>query len=214
MYEPDNPQAWIDAFGPDLGFDQEFDRAITATALPTGWVFQNQSSASYVEQLGRGKVIVPSGNNNINDVTAIVRPVAGFPSTWIATGKASTHYSTINPKGVSSGLILTDGTKGVGILWNVNPFVLVSRWNDINGNYNNNPATAAVPATEANIPYWQIEKNTVNDYDFRYSYDGELWVELGTAIDVGAFMTPTHIGFLFNQLSGVQEMFMDWFRLR
>lgn len=214
-YGPDAVDAWVDAFGAASAFDCEFDRTGNPTTLPTGWVFQNQNSATYKEQLGRGVVTIPSGANSVADVTCVVQPVSSAGA-YVATGKAKNKSYIGAIPSISAGLVLTDGTKAFGIFWNTNPLVLVSYWADMAGTYSTNPGTAAVTEAEAGIEYWQIEKHSASSYDFRFGYNGSQWFTPtgGAGIDVGALFTPTHFGFLLRQSSGVQTFPLDWFRVR
>lgn len=216
LYTVDLPDAYIDAFGAASAYDCEFNRTTNPTALPTNWVFQNQHSATYLEQVGKGIVSIGTGTNNIADITCVVQPVSAAGS-YVAVGKGRTHYSLTGAKtGLSIGLILTDGTKAAGILFNPNPLILVSLWNDIAGSYNSNPGTAVMtdPESEYMPMYWRIIKNNATSYDFAYSTDGVLWITVTAAYDVSAFLTPTHFGFLLNMGSGNQVFSLDWFRVR
>lgn len=212
-YDIDAVEAWEDAFGVDIGFDEEFNRTTGPTALPSPWVFQNQNSATVLEQIGSAHISIPSGSNSIGSPCCVVRPISAAGS-WRAVGKASRH-----PKlSISAGLILTDGTIGFGILWNVNPLVLVSYWADISSTYTANPGTTVVTAESAErISYWSITKHSATDYDAGYSYDGITWYDVLVGYDVSAIFggfTPTHFGFLLSQSSGPQEFALDWFRVR
>lgn len=213
-YDIDDPVAYEDAYGPDLGWDQEFNATAPATSLPTGWVYQNSHSATYLEQLGNGKTLIASGSNTISDITCLVQPLSGAPSTWVAEGHVRNYPFVGVSRGMCIGLVLTDGTKAVGILWNSNPLLLVSLWDNIASTYNSNPATLTVPEGQANVNYWRIRKNGTTSYDFEWSWDGYRFNSLLAAYDVSAFMTPTHIGFLMRMTSGAQEFDADWFRLR
>lgn len=215
LYVPDNPDAWIDAFGAASAYDCEFNRTTNPTALPTNWVYQNQNGATYLEQLGMGIVSIASGYDTITKITCVVQPVSAAGS-YTAVGKASRFsYNSGQNADRSTGLVLTDGTKAVGIIWNTNPFVLVSLWNDINGNYNSNPATAAILSIElGEYQYWRIVKHSATSYDFDFSTDGACWWSMLAAYDVSAFMTPTHFGFLLSQNANAQVFGLDWFRVR
>lgn len=210
LYEPDNPQAWVDAFGPVSAFDQEFQRTTSPTAPPTNWVFQNQNSAAYIETMGQGVVSIPVGSNSDDDVCCLVQPVPSQVA-YAAAGKARTFYNATEYVGFGTGLIITDGTKGVGIYWTFTDDINVKTWDDIAGTGN------TVVDTLASMPspsYWRIVKNSATDYDFAFSYDGLLWETLTAGYDVSAFLTPTHIGFLFNQGNGINRFTADWFRVR
>lgn len=212
-YDVDNPLAYIDAYGSTVGFDEEFDRTTLPTTLPSPWVFQNQNSATYLEKLGRGCVSINNGSNSIGSPCCVVQPISSA-SSWEAVGKITRH-----PKlSISGGLILTDGTKGFGILWNPNPLVLVSYWSDISSTYTANPGVTAVSVDSAeSIEYWRISKDAPASYRAAYSYDGVTWYDVLVGYDVSTILGgfgPTHFGFLLSQSSGLQEFALDWFRVR
>lgn len=210
LYSPDNPAAWADAFGAASAFDQEFQRTTSPATPPPNWLFQNQSAATYIEIMGQGVVSVPVGSNSNADVVALVQPVPS-QAAYVAAGKAQTHYAAAEYVGFGTGLILTDGTKGVGIYWDFTGDINTQTWANINA--------GAVVVVDTLTPmespsYWRIVKHSATDYDFAFSYDGLLWETLTTGYDVSAFLIPTHIGFLFNQGNGVQRFTCDWFRVR
>lgn len=213
LYTVDLPQAYIDAFGAASIYDQEFSRTTPATSLPTNWVYQNDNSNTYREENGVGLVSSASGYNDIAKPVCIVQPVSAA-SAYTAVAKARTLYAAGHQVGVSTGLIITDGTKGVGICWNTNPLVLTSYWTNIASTYDSTIASEVVTVDQANISYWKVVKANANSYTFHYSYDGTVWLPLGTAVDIGALFTPTHFGFLFRQGSGLQRIGLDWFRVR
>lgn len=218
VYGPDAAGAWVDAFGAASVADQEFSRTTPSTALPTGWVFQDAAtggSATYREELGHGVVTIPSGSNSIDYVSCLVRPVLAGAA-WTATGKVRNKSYVGAKPCISTGLCLTDGTKVYGIFWNTNPLVLVSIWSNMDGAYGSNPGTHDIPEAESGIEYWRIIKASASDYTFQYSYDGLVWYTPtgGANLDVGATLTPTHIGFLLRQGAGVSKHAVDWLRIR
>lgn len=213
LYGIDNPLAFIDAFGAASAYDCEFDRTTNPTTRPTNWVMQNDNSTTYLEQNGVGILTSASGYNDVAKPVCMVQPVSAA-SSYTMIGKARTWYAAGQQVGVSTGLIITDGTKGVGICWNTNPLVLTSYWANIASTYTTTITSVAVTNDQANICYWKIKKNSATSYDFSYSYDGTVWLVLTSAYDVSSVLTPTHFGFMFRQGSGSQTMAMDWFRVR
>lgn len=211
LYTPDLPQSFIDAFGPASAYDCEFNRSTSPITLPTNWVWQNQNSATYLEQLGSGQESIASGFNTVQSITCLVQPISAAAS-WTATGKAYCQYEVAN-FGMSPGLVLTDGTKAAGIFWNDNPLVLAALWTNLNV-FNSNPGTTTVTVAQSRVPYWRIRKNSATNYDFQFSYDCMTWLTTLSGYDLSAYMTPTHFGFLFRQSSGVQLCTFDWFRVR
>lgn len=216
LYTVDNPAAFIDAFGPASIYDCEFDRTTNPTAPPTGWVFQDAATgnnATYLEQLGVGMVSISSAATNINLIDALVQPVSAAGA-YTVTAKASVVYPFGNVA-ICAGLVLTDGTKAVGILFNPNPLILLGTWTNMNGAYAGNPATETISADQQMwMRYWRIVKHSATNYDFAWSRDGLIWDTMGVGYDVSAFMTPTHFGFLFNLGTGTNLFALDWFRVR
>lgn len=219
-YDPDSPQAWTDAYGAPTTYDCEFNRINNPTTVPSGWVFQNQRSATYIEQLGCGHITIPVGSGTPDNITCLVQPISAA-SSWTAVGKARSLWQQGWVKealyGYPSGLVITDGTKAAGMLWYWTPWVSMTTWTNMAGTVAGDIGTVTVKADggyQMNIPYWRIKKNSSSSYDFAFSYDAILWVPVVTAYNLGGFMTPTHFGFLFNQDPGQQEYTVDWFRVR
>lgn len=220
IYNPDQPQAWVNAYGPASIYDCEFNRINNPTTIPTNWVFQNQRSATYLETLGCGRITIPVGSGVPDNITCLVQPISPAAS-WTAVGAAHSKWQQGLVQeavfGYPSGLVITDGTKAAGMLWYWTPWVSMTTWTNMAGTVAGDIGTVAVQAAggyQMNIQYWRIRKNSSSSYDFQFSYDGMLWIPLVTAYNLGAFMTPTHFGFLFNQDTGVQEYLVDWFRVR
>lgn len=215
LYTIDNLEAFNDAYGPDLGYDVEFNRAGNPTTLPAGWAAINGNSGTYLERVGKGSWSMASGLNSISNVTFIGRN-APVESSWTCIAKVFNKSFISFAPCMSTGLMLTDGTIGYGIIWNSNPLVLIAIWTDIASVYGSNPGTADVTAAESGICYWKIVKHSANSYDFAFSYDGTYWITpvVGDGLDVGAVLTPTKLGFVCRQASGPQQCIMEWFRVR
>lgn len=213
----DNPESFAATFGPDLGYDQEFARTTSPTALPAGWAAINGNSGDYLEQHGKGIWTMASGFNSVSNVSFIGRDVP-VEDTFTATCKVGNKsYVGVAPS-MSVGLILTDGTIGYGIFWNSNPLVLTAIWSDIASTYGSNPGTADIPHAEAGIPYWRllVEAADYGDCTFQFSYDGTFWITPvgGDHLDVGGVLTPTKIGFVIRQAPDLQVGVFDWLRIR
>lgn len=206
-YSPDNPGAWVDAFGAVSAYDCEFARTTNPTGLPTNWVYQNQNSATYVEQLGKGIVSIASGFNSINQLTCVVQPVSAA-SAYTAVGKVTpTNDAAVT---FTPGLVLTDGTKAIAV-WTTADLGIVSRWSNITSTYVDNIGSVTCPDE---FGYYKIKKNSASSYDFFTSRDGTNWLTLLTGYDVGAYLTPTHFGFMCRQPAGACTFCFDWFRVR
>lgn len=213
----DNPVFFSEIHGPDLGYDNEFDRTTEPTALAAGWADINGNSGTYLETDGKGIWSMAAGLNSVSNISFIGRDVP-VEDTFIATCKVyNKSYIGVVPS-ISTGLLLTDGTIGYGIFWNTNPLVLTSIWSDIASTYSSNPGTEAIPEAEAGICYWRLISAAADyaDCTFQYSYDGVFWFTPtgGTNLDVGAVLTPTKIGFMSRQGAGAQAAVFDWFRIR
>lgn len=213
----DDPTFFASIHGPDLGYDQEFNRLTLPTTLPAGWAAINGNSGTYLETDGKGIWSMASGLNSVSSVSFIGRNVP-TEATFIATAKVfNKSYSGVVPS-ICTGIMLTDGTIGFGIFWNTNPLVLTAIYTDIAGTYGSNPGAVTVPEADANICYWRLVKASAGYHDctFQFSYDGSHWFTPtgGANLDVGASLTPTKIGFMSRQGAGAQAAIMDWFRVR
>lgn len=207
LYTIDSPSAFADAFGPDIGYDEEFNSDTNPTALPSGWTDINGNSGSYVERAGKGIWHIPSGFNTINQASVVVRDLP-VESSWTAWGASHCAW-------MGMGLVLTDGTKAVGVVWNPNPLVLIATWSDIASAYYGNPAQENTG--RIGHEYTRIEYNAANDISIAYGFDGHSWRYLINNYDFPTYMggfTPTKIGFVMNQGSGPLDFAMDWFRVR
>jgi hypothetical protein len=213
----DNPVSFAAIHGPDLGYDQEFDRLTLPTTLPTGWAAINGNSGTYLETDGTGIWTMASGLNSVSNVSFIGRNVP-TEDTYTATVKVHNKSFVGVAPSMSVGLMLTDGTIGYGIFWNSNPLVLTAIWTNIATTYGSNPGTATIPEAEAGICYWRllVEEAGYADCTFQFSYDGVYWWTPtgGENLDVGATLTPTKIGFVIRQDAGRQAGIFDWFRVR
>lgn len=207
LYTIDNPEAFADAFGPSIGYDQEFNRTTVPTTMPTGWAAINGNSGTYLEHAGRGVFHIPSGFNTINQTSIVARNIP-VEASWTAWGAADTAWMGI-------GLVLTDGTKAVGIVWNPNPLVLIATWTNIAGTYFGNPAQENTG--RIGFAYSRIIYAAANDISIAYSFDGQTWRYLIENYDFPTYLggfTPTKIGFCMNQGAGKHDFGMDWFRVR
>lgn len=212
-YDVDNPLAFADVYGAPSSFDCEFDRTSVPTTVPSGWGFHNAHSATYREELGHGHIEQASGANTVADITLLTQPISSA-SEFVATCHVRNNPFIGISQGMSAGLVVTDGTKAVGIYWNNNPLVILSYWSDITGSYYGNPDQVSVTEACANVNYWRLHKVDATHWQWFWSWDGYRWNPLHGGYDVSDFLTPDEFGFLFRPTGGAQYFDVDWFRVR
>lgn len=203
----DDPVLFAEVFGPDLGYDQEFDRTAAAT-LPAGWSWFNQGTATYRERFGAGIVTPPAPASQQH--RGIVRPIPVEPA-WTLTAKITASGANFNFSWY--GLLLTDGTKMVQLRVANDNSGTLSTYNDSAG-----AGGAGIASNQArdDSPYFRMSKASASSYAFEFSQDGLTWRTVHAGYNVGAFMTPTHVGFVTGATNGpgIVEVACHWLRVR
>lgn len=205
----DDPGLW----SADLGFDYEFEGS--SSSLPSGWSWVNQGSATYQEDYGAGVLASPSSASSFT-WRAIVRSLSGAAASWTATvklpwigGRGADSYGALLLRQSSDGKMVTLGTpSSVTGGWYIDKWTTATAYNS---SFVSNKTTAHIRVYE----YLRIRKNSASSWDFLVSPDGLSWFPIGSAIDVGAYMTPDQIGFgTENHNSETVSASCHWLRLR
>lgn len=206
----DNADCW----GPDLGYDEEFDRI--DTALPTGWSWLNQGSSTYKERFGKG--IITGVAETGTHWRGITRALPG-EATWELVVKRGFQCRVGND--LASGVLMrADNGKVLAFYWYSNAgssSTYLTLWNDADGS---TPSIKSGPVTMLSVPgfsagYMRVRRNSASSYDFALSPDGVAWHTLVAGYDVGALLTPTSIGFAsYVSANLAWQMSCEFFRVR
>jgi hypothetical protein len=200
-------------WGGNLGYDYEFDNPYT-TSIPSGWVWDNQGTATYLEHFGAGVFSVPaSASENVVSLQQPISAAASFTATakMSGAGLAAAYFSC--------GVILKDKTttnKFVthGFVWSYNQ-VGTYLWSSLSAN--STIAATSVSMASLQVVYFRIVKNSSTSWNFGFSPDGRAWYDTVAAYNVpttGGF-TPTHFGIYVNaRNSAVAQASCEWFRVR
>jgi hypothetical protein len=206
----DDPEEW----GPNLGYDVEW--APGGTAVPSGWAWVNQGTATATRTKGKLLLSEPTAASG-NELRLIERAIPS-ESTFEATVKmsgrfwppAGTFGHFICLRDSVSGKISAFGFNGQGSsTWSM------GRWDWTNASTSS--ATSLTTTDAALVPrFWQIKKNSATSWDFRLSIDGVVWDTYTAAHNVTTFLgtAPTHIGVGLWRNNQVTAMAVDWFRVR
>jgi hypothetical protein len=185
-------------------FDYEFEA--TGDTLPSGWQWLNQGTSTYREQYGAGYLTAPTGEGHNNRV--MYRSISTDPS--FEYRAKFRLVSVRNASFFQTGFFLTDGTRlavagydnrgAKWILWNT-----PTSYNTESGGF---------PLMLGDTLYLSLRKNSATSWDIGYSTDGVVYSYYYTGVNFGAFLTPTGLGFGFqNENSvGLQTVACEWFR--
>jgi hypothetical protein len=198
IWTPDQPPAVPTAY------DYEFTGS--GTTIPAGWSWTNQGTSTYLEKNGSGYLTAPTGlgwNNRFIHSPIATDASFEYRAKFRLVAVRNANYFQI-------GFFLTDGTKLIVagldsrglkyIYWNT-----PTSYNTESGGY---------PLMVADTLYLALRKNSATSWDLGYSTDGEIYSWGYEAVNFSTFMTPTGIGFGFqneNQ-AGLQTVACDWFR--
>ena len=206
----DDPTQFNAVYGPDLGYDQEFNA--TTSSLPSGYSWVNQGSGTYNEMFGGGALGHPGSASF--DIKMIVRALPA--STWTATFK--TTFTSPNVAATSqAGPVLRESGSGKLMIMGLHSdsgkeSAVVNQWT--------NPTTfSSTPYGIVDhmgpLIYWRIRRNGATSWDFEGSCDGIGWFAFLTAYDVSTFLTPDQIGWgVFKGEATAGYGVCHWFRVR
>jgi hypothetical protein len=206
----DDPAQFDAVYGPDLGYDQEFDA--TTSSLPSGYSWVNQGSGTYNEMFGGGALGHPGSASF--DIKMIVRALPA--STWTATFK--TTFTSPNVAANSqAGPVLRESGSGKLMIMGLHSdsgkeSAVVNQWT--------NPTTfSSTPYGIVDhmgpLIYWRIRRNSATSWDFEGSCDGIGWFAFLTAYNVSTFLTPDQIGWgVFKGEATAGYGVCHWFRVR
>lgn len=206
----DDPAEW----GADLGYDQEWN---AGAAVPTGWAWVNQGTATATRTKGRLLIAEPTLASG-NQLRLIERALPS-PSVWEAVVKmrgrvwppASTYGHFICLRDSVSGKIVAFGLNGGGAsTWTV------GRWNWTNASTLSAAALNTVSDAVLTWPFWKVRRNSATSWDFEVSQDGVVWNTVEAAHNVQTFLgtAPTHIGLGLWRNNVLTSAAFDWFRVR
>jgi hypothetical protein len=226
----DNRYRFIEEFGADEGYDQEFDGAnIADNTYPSGWSnISLEAGAVYRQSLGAGRIDWGGGGDNSN-MQAVCRTL---PVTTTFT--ATCHLFGMHDDPINSYLahmVLYNSANGDFIHFGM--FQPDPSPNDANPNTEHIPlfyvghyadadsSTSTLagplrlyPAVGAHC-YFRIIKSSDSSYQFQVTPDGGCWFNVGGALNINATLgaDPTHIGFALNT-PGASHVGCEWFRIR
>jgi hypothetical protein len=208
----DDPAEW----GTDLGYDAEW--ASGDPAVPTGWAWVNQGTATATNTFGRCLIDEPTAasGNQLRMIEQAIPSAGSFTATVKLTGRvwpaAGTFGHFMHLRDSAGGKIVTFGLGGAGAstwgwnLWN---------WASASGA---SPATVVSTASDAVLlpKFWRIRKNSATSWDFQASRNGVVWDTVQAAHNVQTYLTtaPTHIGFGLWRNNVLTSASADWFRIR
>jgi hypothetical protein len=206
----DDPAEW----GTDLGYDAEWESG--DPAVPTGWAWVNQGTATATNTFGRCLLEEPTAasGNNLRMIEQAIPSAGTFTATIKMAGRiwppAGTFGHFIHLRDSVGGRIVAFGANGQGAsTWSL------GRWDWTNATTSSSTSLTATDA--ALIPrFWRIRKNSATSWDFQLSLDGVVWDTHTAAHNVQTFLTtaPTHIGFGLWRNNVVTAVAADWFRIR
>jgi hypothetical protein len=208
----DNPLLW----GPDMGYDHEFNGA--GSSLPAGVTWVNQGTSTYREEYGAGTVTVqPAGSDQDYRILAMDAPA---DASWEAVAKVTGH-SVADSTHFRFGFGLRDSATGKFISFELyrESGIFIDKWDDtdsFNGFINSGSAGWWGMGTNRNF-YWKIVKNATNDWDFLFSVDGNSWAPVNVAVDVEDFLDNPDQLITFGSHSATSypgEFSTHWVRVR
>lgn len=172
--------------GGDLGYDVAFNRQ-GETTLPTGWSWDHQGTATYLEQDGAGVISVAAGGDpayigrGIPSEASFVADFKYIPA--IAQRNYSGNGVWVGETGYGKKVLLYQAETGQLYLTNFDGGSLIGQ------------RTITINTVRFDIRYWRIGKNSATDWDFWVSPDGLSWVPCQLASDVSDYVTtPVEIG--------------------
>jgi hypothetical protein len=175
------------------------------TSLTQGdftFVWRNQETATWNVNGGYGVVLAPSSAGHDIRILEITDTASSFEYRMYVrfTGKTNVNAAHF-------GFGLTDNTTGevyiFGPRLGTGRFtgLTLGYWTDVN-NFSSNPATADTEVVGIEGGLWlSVVKNSATDWDFRYSLDGENFVDFATAHDASANLTIDRIGMAVNNIN-------------
>jgi hypothetical protein len=206
----DDPAEW----GTDLGYDAEW--ASGDPAVPTGWAWVNQGTATATNTFGRCLITEPTAasGNQLRMIEQAIPSSSTFTATVKMVGRfwpaAATFGHFIHLRDSVSGKITAFGFNGQSSsTWSL------GRWDWTNATTSS--ATSITANDAALIPrYWRINKNSATSWDFQVSINGVVWDTYTAAHNVTTFLgtAPTHIGIGLWRNNVVTSMSADWLRIR
>lgn len=222
----DSRTAFAAEFGPDEGYDEEFDGAqIAEDTLPAGWIWANKGAAVYRQAFGHGRVDWGGGSSDIYDLHAVMFPLVA--DSWELYAHMFGQIDNSGDPSYSHNLILHNDVSGEFIsmgLYRANDTGQPQTFLSYYANANPSVATTVASGSKVTPPdprmYFHIVKNSNTDYDFYWSFDGGCWFALIEGINLtGSFQlnggngAPTHIGFACNSPEPAHTG-LEWIRLR
>lgn len=225
----DNRYTFAEEYGPDEGYDLEFDRVnVTDNDLPAGLSWLNQDAAVYREALGQGRIDW-GGGGDASNIHAVVQalPATTTFEAWthlqgmslIPNGveylAAFTLYNSANGDFVFLGMFQVDPTPAASTT-NRDPTFFVTHYTDADTSNAaiGGPIGPILPFVGPHC-YYRIRKNSDTSYDFFVSPDGGCWFTVAAAVNVQASLgaDPTHIGWALNTTGGA-HVGCEWIRIR
>lgn len=192
-------------------YDQEFEAS--SSSLPSGWSWVNQSTSTYLEQLGSGALDLTLGA--ADEARAIVRGI-NTGGSWTLTAKFQ-HFS-IGSTGTlpSRHVVLRDSATGKEMR-----FSLIVDGTGVVDYYTSATAFSArrggavtiLPSqTLPRLDYVKITKNSASSWDWWISTDGAAWMPMHTGINVSTDLTPDQFGIGANMRARRTLVNISWFR--
>lgn len=198
--------------------DYEFNAS--SSSLPTGWSWVNQSTSTYVEASGYGRIAAPAGAGSGEILRAVVRAVPAGAS-WTATMKVASTRITNLASVYGPTLFLRESSTGKLVsfaqYWGSSAAygMHIQRWTNETTYLGDSATNIAVNLRDAMTPiYLRIVKNSATSFDFQCSRDGVAWATVLAAMNVSTHMTPDQIGFGSNfGAANAAQVACDWYRV-
>lgn len=218
----DNRYWFAKEFGPNEGYDEEFDGIdIADNTLPSNWSMLNQDTAVYRQSFGAGRIDW-GGGGDASNLHSCVRTLPAtttfdaFFHLWGATDLVATSTSYV------AAVVLYNSANGdyvfCGLFQNTAnnaPQFFISAWSDAD-TQGATLATGPVQRIMSPHVFFRVTKQADNNYDFYGNTDGGCWFTIAADLDVNTSLggvDPTHIGFTLNT-AGAGHVGCEWFRLR
>lgn len=218
----DNRQHFSRHYGPDEGYDEEFDGyGIADDVLPTSWSMLNQDTSVYRQAFGAGRIDW-GGGGDASNLHSCVRTLPAtttfdaFFHLWGLTDLTSASASYLH------GVVLHNSANGDYVFCGLHqttatsaPQYFISAWSDADTQGSTLATGPVLRAPGGPQGWYRITKQADNNYDFYANTDGGCWFTVAANIDVNTSLgaDPTHIGFTLNTV-GAAHVGCEWFRLR
>lgn len=186
---PDNPAS----YGASLGLDIEslLAHGASSAALPAGVTYDNQGTATVLQQYGAVTLQAPSTAGIA--WRTLKRSLAGAAAAWLGTMKVGATAELSSSDSVA-GLVLRESSSGKLLtFYNYSSAsgesnIYIVRWASAT---DTGPTVVAGPLKTWPVgfmPYLRVRKNSAVSYDFEYSRDGQTWYSMLAGHNPSAFV--------------------------